>query len=142
MDERGAPINDELEEREPAVLDEMVRNLQIRMIGMEREVQRRRSVSPARKTNAEDATPAKGTGDMTSRPRDANLAANERPPGSFKGYLDQLHASRNVGESLMPDVARMPERKLLKFHIKPFDGTEKYPDLGADFQRWGQHSSS
>jgi hypothetical protein len=38
----------------------------------------------------------------------------------------------------MPDVARMPERKRLKFHIKPFDGTEKYPSLGADFQRWGQ----
>jgi hypothetical protein len=43
-----------------------------------------------------------------------------------------------VGENLMPDVARMPERKLLKLHIKPFDGTEKYPGLGADIQRWGQ----
>jgi hypothetical protein len=138
MAERGAPISDELEERDPAVLDEMVRNLQIRMIGMEREVQRRRSESPARKTNKEDATEAKGTGDMAGRPRDENLAANERPPCSFKGYLDQFHARRNVGENLMPDVVRMPERKLLKFHIKPFDGTEKYPGLGADFQRWGQ----
>jgi hypothetical protein len=93
MAERGAPVSDELEERDRALLAEMVRNLQVRMIGMEREVQRRRSVSSARKTKAEDATPAKGTVDMAGRPRDANFAANERPPGRFKGYLDQLHAS-------------------------------------------------
>ncbi len=71
MAERGAPVSDELEERDSVVLAEMVRNLQIGMIGMEQEVQRRRSVFPARKTNAEDATPAKGTGDMAGRPRDA-----------------------------------------------------------------------
>ncbi len=59
MAERGTPVSDELEERDSVVLAEMVRNIQIRMISMEREVQQRRSVSSATKANVEDATAAK-----------------------------------------------------------------------------------
>jgi hypothetical protein len=128
---RPDQVKDELGDTDPTILAEMVRNLQVRMMGMEREVKRHRAKSPGGMEEHPTARVSRATSDV-------NDPANDRPPVSFRGYLDDLHTRRQVDEQIEVNPTKIPDRKLLKLQIRPFDGSEKYPDLGADFQRWGQ----
>jgi hypothetical protein len=105
-EQRAVPMTEELEDMAPAVLAEMVRNLQVRMIGMEREVSRGREATPPREDKPKDRTLS------PARDRRVNVAARQpsvqKIPGSFQGYtMEENRDARSLKMKVESQIKRV-----------------------------------